>query len=122
MGKHNETGKIGEELARTYLLKNGYKILDINWVFNHKEIDIVAQHDNKIIFVEVKTRSNTVFELPKEAVTIKKQKNLVYAADGYLQQKEIELESRFDIISVLAQGQPKIMEHIKGAFQAHELF
>lgn len=122
MAQHNETGKIGEELAKDYLLKKGYRILDINWIFNHKEIDIVASNDNKIIFIEVKTRSNTVFELPKEAVTIRKQKNLVYAADAYLQQKEIVLESRFDIISVLAQDSPKIMEHIEGAFQANEVF
>lgn len=121
MSKHNETGKIGEKHACEYLCKEGYKILETNWRYNFKEIDIIAEHKNKMVFVEVKTRSNTVFELPQEAVTIKKQKNLVYAADAYLQQNNIELESRFDIIAVLMKDSPKIMEHIKGAFAAHEL-
>lgn len=122
MSKHNETGKLGEELAQSFLAGKGYEIIVCNWRFSYKEIDIIAKINNKIIFVEVKTRSNTTFELPKEAVTIKKQRNIIYAADAYLQQNEIELESRFDIISVLAQEPPKILEHIEGAFQAHEVF
>lgn len=122
MGKHNDTGKEGELLAKEYLLKEGYKILDMNWTFNHKEIDIVAKKDEELYFVEVKTRATTAFELPQEAVTIKKQKNLVYAANAYLEENELFLPCQFDIIAVLAQEPPKILEHIKDAFQAHELF
>lgn len=121
MGQHNEIGKAGEEMARSYLIKKGYRILDVNWRFNYKEIDIVAQDKDIIVFVEVKTRSTTAFELPKEAVTIKKMRNLVYAADQWLQQKSIDQESRFDIISVL-KGEPyRILEHLEDAFQANEL-
>lgn len=122
MSKHNETGKLGEELARSFLVKNSYKILDVNWRYNHKEIDIVALKDEMLVFVEVKTRSTLAFELPQEAVTIKKQKNLVYAADAYIQEKEIDLPSRFDIVAVLALESPKIIEHIEDAFAPHELF
>jgi len=121
MSQHNETGKEGEKAAVQYLIKSGYKILDINWIYMHKEIDIVAQLGSKMVFVEVKTRATTAFELPKEAVTKKKMKNLVYAADAYLQLKGIDLEGRFDIISVLASDGYKILEHIENAFNANEL-
>jgi len=121
MGQHNETGKVGEEFAREFLIKKGYQILDVNWHYNYKEIDVVAQQDQTIVFVEVKTRSTLAFELPQEAVTSKKMKNLVYAADAYLNQKNIELNSRFDVVTVLAQEPFKILEHIEDAFKANEL-
>ena len=121
MSQHYTTGRTGEEVARNYLIKKGYRILDVNWFFNHKEIDIVAQHNNVVVFVEVKTRATLAFELPQEAVTKKKMRNLVYAADAYLIQKNIDLECRFDIISVL-KGEPyRILEHLEDAFKANEL-
>lgn len=122
MGTHNQTGKIGENIACEYLIEKGYEIVEKNWTFSHKEIDIIAKKDKKIIFVEVKTRSHLAFELPKEAVTKKKQKNLVYAADNYLQLHNILEESRFDIISVLAEDKPKVIEHIQDAFSAFDFF
>lgn len=122
MGQHNETGKIGEKIAIEYLVKKKYEIIETNWVFKHKEIDIIAKKDDKIIFVEVKTRTSTTFELPKEAVTKKKQKNLIYAADAYLQQHNVLQESQFDIISVLAKEPPEIINHIEKAFLPAELF
>ncbi|MDA3893365.1 MAG: YraN family protein [Salinivirgaceae bacterium] len=121
MSQHNETGKEGEKAAVQHLQKKGYKIHATNWRYNHKEIDIVAQQNDEMVFVEVKTRATTAFELPQEAVTKQKMKNLVYAADAYLQEKEIDLESRFDIVSVLAQDEYKILEHIEDAFRANEL-
>jgi putative endonuclease len=121
MSQHNETGKEGEKAAVAYLVKKGYRIIEINWRYNYKEIDIIAQDGEEMVFVEVKTRATTAFELPKEAVTKKKMKHLVYAADAYLQLKNIDLESRFDIISVLAQDEFKILEHIEDAFKANEL-
>ncbi len=121
MGKHNETGREGEKTALHYLIKKGYKILEVNWLYNRKEIDIITQKGNKMVFVEVKTRASTAFELPQEAVTKKKMRNLVYAADAYLQINSIELESRFDIVTVLADGTYKILEHIEDAFKPNEL-
>ena len=54
-------------------------------------------------------------------VRLKKQKNLIFAADAYLQEKDIDLPSRFDIVSVYAQEPPKILEHLEDAFSPHEL-
>jgi len=121
MAQHNETGKEGEQFVREYLVKQGYKIRATNWHFGHKEIDLVTEKDGMMVFVEVKSRSNLTFELPQESVTKKKQKNLVEAADAYLIQKNIELESRFDIVTVLASEPPRILEHIEDAFRPNEL-
>ena len=68
MAEHNELGKKGEELAVEYLRENGYKILDRNWVFQKAEIDIIAQKDNFLAVIEVKTRSSTDFGLPQDFV------------------------------------------------------
>ena len=121
MAQHNETGKEGEQFVREYLVKQGYKIRATNWHFGHKEIDLVTEKDGMMVFVEVKSRSNLTFELPQESVTKKKQKNLVEAADAYLIQKNIDLESRFDIVTVLASEPPRILEHIEDAFSPNEL-
>lgn len=122
MAQHNETGRKGEELAREYLIEKGYEILDTNWICNHREIDIVALKGDLLVFIEVKTRASLEFELPKEAVTLKKQKNLVKAADDYIQEKDIDLDGRFDIISVYAREPMRVLEHIEEAFIPAELF
>jgi transcription-repair coupling factor (superfamily II helicase) len=71
MAEHNELGKLGEELAAEYLQKKGYVILATNWVFQKAEIDILAQKENTLAVVEVKTRSSIDFgPLPKQAVSL----------------------------------------------------
>ncbi len=104
------------------LAEKGYTIVARNWRYGKKEIDIIVQDRDTFVFVEVKTRSTLAFELPQEAVTPKKMRNLVEAADAYLLQRGIEQQSRFDIVSVLMSGQPKVIEHLEGAFQANDVF
>ncbi len=77
MAEHNELGKLGEELAVDFLQKNGYEILETNWVFQKAEIDIIAQKDNMLVAVEVKTRSSIDFGLPQDFVKPKKIQLLV---------------------------------------------
>lgn len=72
MAEHNELGKLGEELAVEYLQNNDYTILETNWVFQKAEIDILAQKDNILAVVEVKTRSSIDFGLPQDFVKPKK--------------------------------------------------
>ena len=121
MSEHNDIGREGEDVAASYLLQKGYRIVARNWRFGPKEIDIVARDGETMVFVEVKTRSTLAFELPQEAVTKKKMKNLVEAADAYMLQYNIELEGRFDIVGVLNGNPPKVIEHIAGAWQANDL-
>lgn len=116
MAEHNLVGIQGENLAADFLVKKGYKILVRNWRFRKAEIDLIATYKEQIIIVEVKTRTSEHFENPKEAVTIPKQRNIVRAADAYIQEKEIDLECRFDIVSVLILGNKISIEHVEDAF------
>ncbi len=116
MSKHNVLGKEGEVIAKNYLEKDHYKILDTNWVYDKAEIDIVAQKANETIFVEVKTRSTSFFGNPEDAVSKKKQTLLSKAADEYLYQKEIYTPIRFDIISIIKSDNQEEVHHIKDAF------
>lgn len=121
MSEHNDVGREGEALAANFLQQKGYEIVDRNWHYGPKEIDIVARDGDTMVFVEVKTRSTLAFELPQEAVTKKKMKNLVEAADAYMIQNNIDIEGRFDIVAVLNGNPPKVIEHLEGAWQANDL-
>lgn len=110
-------GKFGEQLAMNHLKSKGYQILNMNWRFSHKEIDIVAKKDNKIIFVEVKSRADDFFENPQDSVNMKKQRNLIDAAEYYIEVYDIHEEARFDIIAIVKKDEKYIIEHIEDAFQ-----
>ncbi len=116
MADHNELGKQGEEIAQQYLAEKGYKILQCNWRFGSDEIDIIAKKDNMLIIVEVKTRQTNFFGEPEEAVTKTKQKFLIRATEVYIQQKNIDLETRFDIVSVVISNGQVMINHIEEAF------
>ncbi|MBZ0327918.1 MAG: YraN family protein [Altibacter sp.] len=116
MAYHNELGKIGEQLAADYLLRNGFAILKRNFVFDKAEIDIIAQKDNQVIIVEVKTRNSDYFGDPQDFVSKGKVKLLVKAANEYMIANDLDLEVRFDIISVLKNKTIESVEHFENAF------
>ncbi|MBI1286221.1 MAG: YraN family protein [Flavobacteriales bacterium] len=116
MADHNKLGEKGENLAVKELLKKGYSILDENWRSGRNELDIVARIGNTIVFVEVKTRSTDFFGDPSEAVSMAKQKRIIQAANDYLQQHELELEARFDVISIVATAKETSIDHMEDAF------
>ncbi len=118
MAEFHDTGKKGEELAASYLAGKGYRILEKNWRAGHNEIDIIAQKDQILVIVEVKTRRTNYFGEPEEFVTKNKQKLLVQAANAYVQKNKLDLESRFDIISILFKGNDYKIHHIEDAFYA----
>ena len=116
MADSHNLGREGEELATEHLLKKGYKILHRNWKSGKREIDIVAENKDFIVFVEVKTRSDDYLMHPRHAVTSEKQKSIIYAAESYLQRYNINKESRFDIVSIISNGKSVEVEHIEDAF------
>ncbi len=116
MAEFHEIGKTGEELASDYLAKKGYKILETNWRKGPLELDIIARTKDTLIIAEVKTRSTNYFGEPEEFVTRSKQKNLIKAANGYISEHNLDLETRFDIISILKKGQQYQVYHIEDAF------
>jgi putative endonuclease len=116
MAEFHETGKQGEAIALNHLRQNGYTILETNWQSGHKEIDIIAQKDDQLVIVEVKARKTAFFGEPEEFVTKSKQKMLIAAANHYLLKNNLDLEVRFDIISVLFKGDNYRVNHIEDAF------
>lgn len=116
MAEHTDLGKKGEEIAAIYLSGKGYKIIERNWRTGKDEIDIIASKDNFLIIVEVKTRSSNLFGEPEESVDDKKQRFLIRAADEYVNQKEVDNEIRFDIISVIIEDNKHTIRHIEDAF------
>jgi len=110
-------GKEGEEQAYQYLIQNQYNILERNWRFGHLEVDVIASDKDRIIFCEVKARSSQTFGPPEINVTKQKQRNLIQAAHHYVCKKGINLEVRFDIITIVFK--PKLqINHIPNAFTA----
>lgn len=116
ISKHYALGKQGEAYAQEYVMANGYKILHTNWRYGKKELDIVTLKDKTIVVFEVKTRIDTFWEEPKDAVKIRKQKNMVEAADAYVQKFDYDLEVQFDILSLVYNGNGFDLEHIADAF------
>ena len=116
MATTREIGEEGEKLALSHVLKLGYIILDTNWHYGHLELDIVAQEADELVIIEVKARNGIRYEHPSEAVTKTKIKRIVEAAEAYIQKKDIELETRFDVITVIFIHQKFELEHFKDAF------
>ncbi len=116
MSKENnhQIGRIGEDIAVRYLLKNKYDIIIRNFYTYSGEIDIIAKQDKEIVFVEVKTRSSDEYGRPLEAVTPLKQKHMYKSAKYYLYKTRQENAFvRFDVIEIyIVDGKVKI-NHIK---------
>jgi len=118
MAEHNDFGKMGEEMAIAFLRKNSYKILATNWRYRHAEIDIIAQKEDTLAIVEVKTRRSNYFGEPEEFVSRKQQRNLITAANEYVLQNDLDVDVRFDIISIIYNEKQQKVYHIDGAFYA----
>lgn len=112
--EHLQTGVWGEELATVYLREKGYVILECDWHSGHRDIDIIAQKDGCIVFVEVKTRRSADFGSPVVAVDHNKQRNLLRAINHYLHYRHTDMPWRFDVISIVGiPGQEANIEHIE---------
>lgn len=110
-----ELGIKGEVLAVNHLKEKGYRVLDVNWRYKHKEIDIIAMFEEVLCIVEVKTRRSDYIS-PKESVNLKKQKNLILAANEYVLQKNFENDIRFDVIEIILNQNRTSINHIEDAY------
>ena len=113
-------GRLGEKKAEKYLRKLGYKIIEKNYTVKLGEVDLIALYGNLLVFIEVKTRSNTAYGNPAEAVDFNKQKKYVLLAENYLLLNKQYKDKcvRFDVVEVLG-GE---VNHITSAFYADEVF
>lgn len=103
MAEHNDLGKWGEDEAALYYEDRGYEILERDWKVGKRDIDLIALTEDKdmLVFVEVKTRQNNDLQEPEEAVDVKKMRNLAIAANAYVKLHGLDMDVRFDIISVV---------------------
>lgn len=105
-----QKGREFEDLAVKYLRRKGYNIVERNFRKRFGEIDIIAQKDNVLVFVEVRSLSGNFME-PSETITYKKRENLLKVASYYLMERGWRGAVRFDFIGI--KGQNKEIEHIE---------
>ncbi len=117
MAKHNNLGKQGEKIALNLLHTCGYRICECNWRAGRAEIDIIAQNEDTMVFIEVKTRSTARWGEPEIFVSPRKQKMLLQAAGVYMDECNYEGEIRFDVIAITFtdQGIPNV-NHYEDVF------
>lgn len=109
-------GAAAEALARVWLKQHGYRVLESNYRCRLGEIDIICENRGTIVFVEVKSRTQTTFGTPAQAVNFSKQRRLRQTAQHYVIERQLESHPlRFDVISILNRQPPEV-EHIIGAF------
>ncbi|WP_130806940.1 YraN family protein [Senegalia massiliensis] len=116
MKKHNKIkGNIGEEKAIKYLINKNYKILEKNFTTKIGEIDIIAKDNDIVVFIEVKSRLNSKYGSPYEAVNFKKQRKIINTAKLYSKYNKLyDTQFRFDILEYYI-NENKI-NHIINAF------
>ena len=112
-----QDGDWGEAMAAEYLRENGYEILASQFRCRFGEIDLIAEKDGVLLFVEVKLRTNLQYGAPREYVTVKKQEKLRAAALLYLSERELDVPARFDVAEVYDDETPPRIEYIENAFE-----
>ena len=111
------TGHFGEDAACTYIEKIGYRLICRNYRQRDGEIDIICADRDTLVFLEVKTRRNSRFGYPAEAVGYQKQRKIMNTAMTYLAEKPGYTQSiRFDVIEVYIEGACVRINHIENAF------
>lgn len=117
-GPRKRLGNAGERLARIRLEREGFTILCANYRCPIGEIDLVAEEDGELVFVEVKTRRGHLLGTPEEAITPRKQEKLIAVASTYLQEHQSEERGwRIDAICIELGpgGKVERIEHIRHA-------
>ncbi len=117
---NKDIGNYCEDLAKEYLKKNNYYILDCNFRNFLGELDIICLQDKLLIIVEVKGRYNYDYGLPKESINLSKQKSIIKVTNSYIYYKKLmNINIRFDVIEVYLNSENTIFKinHIMDAFR-----
>lgn len=120
MDSTNDIGNRGEDLAASFLERAGYTVLERNYRFKRREVDLVcldSDEGEEVVFVEVKTRTGKAFGPPEASITTEKEDALIEVGRAYLHERRLEgASARFDVVTVLLRnGDPQI-EHYENAF------
>jgi len=114
-------GEVGEDAATDFLRSHGYRILERNYRCKCGEIDIIAEQDGTLCFIEVKSRSSLAYGFPAEAVNRTKQKHITRVATHYLQTNfpSVCPPCRFDVVVILPPRQPELISNAFNADRHH---
>lgn len=113
----NDLGRIGENIAKGYLEKMGYKIIKRNYKSRRGEIDIIAAYENTMVIIEVKTRRNNKYGYPIDAVNNIKVHRIKECTKYFLYKEKIKFdEIRFDVVEIYQINKHYVVNHIKNAF------
>lgn len=115
MAEHNELGKAGEDAALKYLMAKNFIIMERNWRYKQKEVDIIAMDGPILVFVEVKTRSHAMS--PSDFISNSKVRYLEEAAEAYINRSNYMGDMRFDIVTLTRTAAGFHIEHIPDAFR-----
>lgn len=111
-------GPYGEDIAVSFLKTRGYEIVARNYRKKYGEIDIIAENDGEIVFIEVKTRKSNLFGSPFEAVDLRKQQKMSRVALAYLNNHGLsDRAARFDVVAVRLDARQPEVEVVKDAFE-----
>jgi putative endonuclease len=113
-------GVLGEAAARQYLEANGYRVRACNWRCAEGEIDLVAETESTLVFVEVKTRRGAGYGAPQEAAGPRKARHLILAATRYVEDQQLsDIDWRVDVIAITAGPGPRVvmLERIRDAVE-----
>jgi len=111
-------GKLGEEIAVSVLRKKGYKVIERNFRTRTGEIDIIAKHKGRIVFVEVKSRKSKRYGDPKLAITARKKRKISMVALAYLKKHHtVQTPARFDVVTIQSSNPGETVEIIPNAFE-----
>lgn len=119
-GTRRQLGDEAESRVCELLESKGYRIIDRNAAYRFGEIDVIAEHQGVVCFVEVRMRATGGFGSPAATVSFAKQRKVVRAAMLYLQRERVlgKVAVRFDVVAVVGRGAKAVLEHIPNAFDA----
>jgi putative endonuclease len=100
MARHNETGRMGEDLATEWLSAQGFTLLHRNWKHSYFELDVVASKNEVLHFIEVKTRTSATYGHPEEGVNAQKLERLMNAGEEFLHQHPQWKRIQYDVLSI----------------------
>ena len=111
-----DLGRKGEDLAEQYLIDQGYTILQRNEQVGHSDIDIMATEGQTLVFVEVRTKSNSNRGMPEETLNNTKLQRMRKTAEIYMAFKKYTGPARLDAVCIILEGGAKVthLEHYKG--------
>ena len=116
-------GGAGERLTAGWLEARGYRVLAHNWRCAWGELDVIAEEQGELVFVEVKTRRGNAYGAPEEAITASKRAHLIAAAQTYLAEQQREQQPyRIDVVAVQLDGQGRLVavRHYRNAIAQEE--